>query len=99
MTVPVVADRVVQAALKLVLEPIFEADFKRERRRLKDLPNWRVVLYADDFVVLVHGTAQDTEALREEIAHMLLPIGLRLSPAKTQVVHMSERFDFLGFHI
>lgn len=72
---------------------------RRERRRLKDLPNWRIVRYADDFVILVHGTAQDTEALREEIAHVLLPMGLRLSPAKTQVVHMSEGFDFLGFHI
>ncbi len=28
VTVPTVADRVVQAALKLVLEPIFEADFQ-----------------------------------------------------------------------
>jgi RNA-directed DNA polymerase len=72
---------------------------RRERRRLKDLPNWRIVRYADDFVVLVHGTAQDTEALREEIACVLLPMGLRLSPAKTQVVHMSEGFDFLGFHV
>jgi RNA-directed DNA polymerase len=26
--IPVIADRVVQAALKLVLEPIFEADFQ-----------------------------------------------------------------------
>jgi RNA-directed DNA polymerase len=40
--IPTVADRVVQAALKLVLEPIFEADFKpcsygfRPRRRPHD---------------------------------------------------------------
>jgi RNA-directed DNA polymerase len=40
--IPTVADRVVQAALKLVLEPIFEADFKpcsygfRPRRRAQD---------------------------------------------------------------
>jgi RNA-directed DNA polymerase len=40
--IPVVADRVVQAALKLVLEPIFEADFEpvsygfRPRRRAQD---------------------------------------------------------------
>src|SRR5215211_4773624 len=27
------------------------------------------------------------------------PLGLRLSPAKTQVVHMSDGFDFLGFHL
>jgi RNA-directed DNA polymerase len=40
--IPSVADRVVQAALKLVLEPIFEADFEpvsygfRPRRRAHD---------------------------------------------------------------
>jgi RNA-directed DNA polymerase len=40
--IPTVADRVVQAALKLVLEPVFEADFKpcsygvRPRRRAQD---------------------------------------------------------------
>ncbi|MGI5182379.1 group II intron maturase-specific domain-containing protein [Dactylosporangium sp. CA-152071] len=50
-------------------------------------------------MVLVHGTEQDTEVLREEVAQVLRPIGLRLSPAKTRVVHMSEGFDFLGFHI
>jgi RNA-directed DNA polymerase len=42
VTVPTVTDRVVQAALKLVLEPIFEADFMpvtcgfRPRRRAQD---------------------------------------------------------------
>ena len=40
--IPTIADRVVQAALKLVLEPIFEADFEpvsygfRPRRRAQD---------------------------------------------------------------
>ncbi|WP_329104369.1 group II intron reverse transcriptase/maturase [Streptomyces sp. NBC_01439] len=72
---------------------------RRERRSAKGLPSWRLVRYADDFVVLVKGTRQDTEALREEIAQVLAPIGLRLSEAKTQLVHLSEGFDFLGFHI
>ncbi|SCL17640.1 group II intron reverse transcriptase/maturase [Micromonospora inyonensis] len=72
---------------------------RRRRRRLKGLPNWRIVRYADDFVVLVHGTEPDAEVLREEISQVLRPVGLRLSPAKTRVVHMSEGFDFLGFHI
>ncbi|MFF5231368.1 group II intron reverse transcriptase/maturase [Dactylosporangium sp. NPDC000521] len=72
---------------------------RRAWRRVKGLPSWRIVRYADDFVVLVHGTRQHTETLREEIAMVLAPIGLRLSEAKTQVVHMSEGFDFLGFHI
>jgi hypothetical protein len=30
---------------------------------------------------------------------VLAPMGLRLSPAKTKVVHLSEGFDFLGFHL
>lgn len=71
----------------------------RARRRAKGLPTWRVIRYADDFVVLVHGTQADTEALREDVARVLAPIGLRLSAAKTRIVHMSEGFDFLGFHI
>jgi RNA-directed DNA polymerase len=71
----------------------------RVRRKRKGLPNWRVVRYADDFVVLVDGYQSDAEALHETIAGVLEPLGLRLSPAKTQTVHMSEGFDFLGFHI
>ncbi|MBW8798441.1 MAG: group II intron reverse transcriptase/maturase [Streptomyces sp.] len=74
-------------------------DYRRGRRRAGGLPSWRLVRYADDFVVLVDGTRQDTETLRAEIAQVLAPMGLRLSPAKTQVVHLSEGFDFLGFHI
>ena len=50
-------------------------------------------------VVLVHGTEADTAALREEVADVLEPLGLRLSQSKTQVVHMSDGFDFLGFRI
>jgi RNA-directed DNA polymerase len=72
---------------------------QRAHRRAQGLPNWRTVRYADDFVVLVHGTGADAETLREEIADVLAPLGLRLSPAKTRIVHMSEGFDFLGFRI
>jgi RNA-directed DNA polymerase len=72
---------------------------RRARRRAKGLPNWRIVRYADDFVILVHGTRDDVQALREETAEVLEPMGLRLSPAKTRIVHMSEALDFLGFRI
>jgi RNA-directed DNA polymerase len=72
---------------------------RRVRRRAKGLPTWRIVRYADDFVVLVHGTRADVEALHENLAQVLAPLGLRLSPAKTRIVHMSDGFDFLGFHI
>ncbi len=54
---------------------------------------------ATHLVVLIHGTQAATEALREDVAHVLAPIGVRLSAAKTRIVHMSEGFNFLGFHI
>jgi RNA-directed DNA polymerase len=37
--------------------------------------------------------------LREEVATVLAPLGLRLSPEKTRVVHIDEGFDFLGMTI
>lgn len=70
-----------------------------EHRGWKRLPSWRLVRYADDFVVLVKGDRGHVETLREEITHVLEPMGLRLSQAKTHIVHISDGFDFLGFHI
>jgi len=74
-------------------------DSRRTRLRAKGLPTWRIVRYADDFVVLVNGTREDTEALREQVTDVLAGLGLRLSPDKTRVVRMSEGFDFLGRRI
>ena len=42
-----------------------------------------MVRYADDFVVMVYGTRRHVEALREEIAQVLAPMGLQFSAAKT----------------
>jgi RNA-directed DNA polymerase len=72
---------------------------RRHYRRSKGLPTWRLVRYADDFVVLVHGGEDHVRALREDVAQILAPLGLQLSQAKTRVVHMSDGFDFLGFHL
>ncbi|MFF4120538.1 group II intron maturase-specific domain-containing protein [Streptomyces sp. NPDC001714] len=71
----------------------------RAFRRRRGMPNWRIVRYAGDFVVLVFGSRDGAKALREEIAGVLGPLGLRFSEAKTRVVHMSEGFDFLGFRL
>src|SRR5271165_5254534 len=51
------------------------------------------------FVIMVHGTRQHAEALREEAAAVLAPLGLRLAEEKTRTVHIDEGFDFLGFTI
>ena len=48
---------------------------------------------------MVSGDRHHAEALREEVAAVLAPLGLRLAPEKTRVVHIDEGFDFLGFHI
>ncbi|MGI5182371.1 reverse transcriptase domain-containing protein [Dactylosporangium sp. CA-152071] len=73
--IPVVADRVVQAALKLVLEPLFEADFKPVSYGFR--PNRR----AQDAVAEIHffGTRgyrwvldADIQACFDEIEHAAL---------------------------
>ncbi|HSH60776.1 MAG TPA: group II intron reverse transcriptase/maturase [Acidimicrobiales bacterium] len=73
--------------------------YKRRRRRLAGLANYRLVRYADDFVVLVAGDRHHVEELREQVAAVLAPMGLRLSEEKTVITHIDEGFDFLGFHI
>ncbi|MFE5166031.1 group II intron reverse transcriptase/maturase, partial [Streptomyces sp. NPDC056697] len=72
---------------------------RRFTRKRKGLGNWRIVRFADDFVVMVSGNRHHAEALREEVAGVLAPMGLRLAPDKTQVVHIDEGFDFLSFNI
>jgi RNA-directed DNA polymerase len=72
---------------------------RRKTRRRKGLGTWRLVRYADDFVVMVAGTEANAESLRDRVADTLAPMGLRLNDAKTRVVHIDEGFDFLGFRI
>jgi RNA-directed DNA polymerase len=74
-------------------------DWKRIKHRRAGGPVMRLIRYADDFVVLVHGTRDDVDALRDEVAAVLAPMGLRLSDAKTRVCHIDEGFDFLGWRI
>jgi RNA-directed DNA polymerase len=58
-----------------------------------------VVIYADDFVI----TGSSKEVLETQVKPameaFLLERGLMLSPEKTQITHISEGFDFLGFNI
>jgi RNA-directed DNA polymerase len=73
--------------------------WQREKRRKQGLGTWRLVRYADDFVVMVNGSRCHAQALRAETAAVLAPLGLRLAEEKTRVVHIDEGFDFLGFTI
>ena len=81
--IPTIADRVVQASLKLVLEPIFEADFKPCSYGFR--PNRR----AQDAIAEIHHFASepinyrwvfetDIKACFDEISHSALMGRLRV---------------------
>ena len=71
----------------------------RVKRQRAGAAAYRLVRYADDFVVMVRGTRAQAEALYDEVTAVLAPLGLRLSAEKTRVCHIDEGFDFLGWHI
>jgi RNA-directed DNA polymerase len=73
--------------------------WERATRRRHGLPTYRLVRFADDWCLMVNGTKTDAEALREEIAGVLAPMGLRLSPEKTLITHIDEGLVFLGWRI
>ena len=72
---------------------------ERAKKKRHGHANYRIVRYADDFVVLVAGNRAHVEQIREEISGVLSGIGLRFSSAKTSIVHIDEGFEFLGFRI
>lgn len=88
-----------------VLDEHFERQWRswnqwqRKTRRAHGLGTWRLVRYADDFVIMVNGTRANVETVRDQAAAVLAPMGLNLSPAKTQIVHLRDGFTFLGFRI
>ncbi len=72
---------------------------QRSKRRRHGMANYRLVRYADDFLVLVSGTREHAEQMRGEVAEVLAPMGLRLSEEKTLITHIDNGLDFLGWHI
>ena len=74
-------------------------EWTRAKHRRAGGPVMKLVRYADDFVMKVHGQQSDAEALWGEVTTVLQPMGLRLSAAKTRLTHIDDGFDFLGWHI
>jgi RNA-directed DNA polymerase len=73
--------------------------WQREKHRKDGGAYYRIIRYADDFAIMVCGSKAHADALWEEVADVLAPLGLRLSESKTRVVHLDEGFVFLGFRI
>jgi len=57
-----------------------------------------VVRYADDFVVFCE-TREDADEAKQTLQQWLKLRGLTLSEEKTNIVHLTEGFDFLGFNV
>src|SRR5215218_6362996 len=66
----------------------------RHRRRRRGEATYRLIRYADDFVIVVHGTQAHAEALRDQAAAVLAPMGLRLSAAKTRIGNFNKALNF-----
>lgn len=71
---------------------------RRTRTREAVLGPRAVVRYADDFVVFCESR-EDAETAVELLKRWLGERGLELSEEKTQITHLSEGFDFLGFNV
>lgn len=80
-------------------QTMMATDLNRQRRRRHGQPMYRLVRYADDFVVMVSGTKAHAEELKDEVAAVLSTVGLRLAEEKTSVCHIDEGLDFLGWRI
>ena len=93
--IPTVADRVVQAALKLVLEPIFEADFKpcsygfRPRRRPHDAIAEIHNLASNSYEWVLEA---DITACFDEIDHVALMDRVRRRIADKRVLALVKAF-------
>jgi RNA-directed DNA polymerase len=80
-----------------VLSPLLANIYMHEFDLRMAQAGYRVVRYADDFVVLC-GTRTEAEAARSEADRVLRDLGLTMHPTKTRVVAaQQERFQFLGY--
>ena len=73
---------------------------EKERRRLRHQGNCALIRYADDFLLLTNGSKAEAMRLKNEFKTFLEEeLKLELSQEKTQITHVNEGFDFLGFHV
>lgn len=75
------------------------SSYQRAKRRRQGGANYRLVRYADDFLILVAGDREHAVQAKAEAATVLAAMGLRLSEEKTSITHIDEGLDFLGWHI
>jgi RNA-directed DNA polymerase len=73
---------------------------QKAKRRTAGVGNCILTRYADDFLILCNGPREEVERLREEARQVLWDrLRLELSLEKTRITHVTDGFDFLGFHL
>jgi RNA-directed DNA polymerase len=73
--------------------------FRRSRGGIETAPDAPVLVrYADDLLVFCRSR-QHAEQVKQQLAEWLRPRGLGFNEAKTQLVHLNQGCDFLGFNI
>ena len=82
-----------------VISPLLSNIYLDSLDHLMASRGWRMVRYADDFVILCHTAGEAAEAMTV-LRQWVLDNGLTLHPTKTRVLKMDEpgtSFDFLGY--
>ncbi len=74
--------------------------YERQKNRQAGKGNYKMVRYADDFVVVSNDRLAGVQQVKQEIKQYLeTELHLRVSDEKTQITHVNDGFEFLGFHI
>jgi group II intron reverse transcriptase/maturase len=74
--------------------------YQKANRRKAGIGNCILTRYADDFVILCNGPRAEVERLREEARQFLWEVlRLEMSLDKSRITHVTDGFDFLGFHL
>ena len=73
--------------------------FKRSRGGIETAPDAPVLVrYADDMLAFCHSR-EHAEQVKQQLSDWLRPRGLVFNEAKTQIVHVNQGCDFLGFNV
>jgi RNA-directed DNA polymerase len=73
---------------------------ERQKLRAAGQGNYRMVRYADDFVVVSNDSIHGVRQAKQEIKDFLeKELKLTLSTEKTLITHVNKGFNFLGFNI
>jgi RNA-directed DNA polymerase len=82
-----------------VLSPLLANIYLNDLDHQMARQGWKMVRYADDFIILGTSEPAAQQAL-QEIRQWTEAAGLKLHPTKTRIVDASQAggFDFLGYH-